>query len=225
MIRPLEHRLFGPGCSDHSCWPPDTADARFSNKRAVAASRSCREHMQSRGLDSRRTQAPISGGMHIPNRSADRSEAIARAHAHFDDGDFVETLRRRVAIPSSSQEPERAAAMQAYLRDEMAPALAPLGFASRIFDNPQRRRPAVPGGRAHRGPAMPDRAGLRPRRHRPRARRPVAAGTGAVDAQRRRRSHLRPRHRRQQGPAQHQHRGARAPCSRSAASSASTSNS
>ena len=59
-----------------------------------------------------------------PNRSADRSDAIARAHAHFDDGDFVETLRRRVAIPSSSQEPERAEAMQAYLRDEMVPALA-----------------------------------------------------------------------------------------------------
>ena len=79
--------------------------------------------------------------MHIPNRNADRSEAIARAYAHFDDGDFVETLRRRVAIPSSSQEPEHAAAMHAYLRDEMAPALAPLGFTSRIFENPKSGAP------------------------------------------------------------------------------------
>ena len=80
--------------------------------------------------------AAIFARMNIPNRSADRSEAIARAYAHFDDGDFVATLRRRIAIPSSSQEPARAEAMQAYLRDEMTPALAALGFTSRTFDNP-----------------------------------------------------------------------------------------
>ncbi|MGE0035818.1 MAG: M20 family metallopeptidase [Xanthobacteraceae bacterium] len=93
--------------------------------------------MQPRGLDSRRTLAAIFAGMHIPNRSADRSEAIARAYAHFDDGDFVETLRRRVAIPSSSQEPERAEAMWGYLRDEITPALAALGFTSHTFENPK----------------------------------------------------------------------------------------
>src|SRR5262249_10870516 len=65
-----------------------------------------------------------------------RSAAIARAHAHYDDGTFLADLRRRVAIPSSSQEPERAAALRAYLDDEIAPALAPLGFACRVFDNP-----------------------------------------------------------------------------------------
>ena len=38
-----------------------------------------------------------------------RTDAIARAYAYFDDGGFLADLRRRVAIPSSSQEPERAA--------------------------------------------------------------------------------------------------------------------
>src|SRR5262245_2838185 len=65
-----------------------------------------------------------------------RASAIARAHAHFDDGSFLADLTRRVAIPSSSQEPERAAALRAYLEDEMVPALAPLGFTCRVFDNP-----------------------------------------------------------------------------------------
>jgi len=65
-----------------------------------------------------------------------RATAIARAHAHFDDGSFLADLRRRVAIPSSSQEPGRAEALRAYLNDEIVPALAPMGFTSRILDNP-----------------------------------------------------------------------------------------
>ena len=66
-----------------------------------------------------------------------RAGAIARAHRHFDNGGFLADLRRRVAIPSTSQEPERAAALRSYLDDEMAPFLAPLGFTSRILDNPR----------------------------------------------------------------------------------------
>jgi acetylornithine deacetylase/succinyl-diaminopimelate desuccinylase-like protein len=70
-----------------------------------------------------------------------RASAIARARAYFDDGRFVEDLRRRVAIPSSSQETGRDEAMLAYLRDEIAPALDPLGFTSRILDNPKPKGP------------------------------------------------------------------------------------
>jgi acetylornithine deacetylase/succinyl-diaminopimelate desuccinylase-like protein len=70
-----------------------------------------------------------------------RAAAITRAHAHFDDGTFLTDLRRRVAIPSTSQEPERAAALTAYLRDEIVPTLAPLGFTSRILDNPRGEGP------------------------------------------------------------------------------------
>jgi acetylornithine deacetylase/succinyl-diaminopimelate desuccinylase-like protein len=66
-----------------------------------------------------------------------RTNAIARAHAYFDGGDFLADLARRVAIPSSSQEPERADALRAYLTDEMAPTLNRLGFVCRILDNPR----------------------------------------------------------------------------------------
>jgi acetylornithine deacetylase/succinyl-diaminopimelate desuccinylase-like protein len=66
-----------------------------------------------------------------------RGAAIARAHAYFDSGEFLVDLRRRVAIPSSSQEPERAGALRRYLDDEIAPSIAPLGFSSRVLDNPQ----------------------------------------------------------------------------------------
>jgi acetylornithine deacetylase/succinyl-diaminopimelate desuccinylase-like protein len=65
-----------------------------------------------------------------------RDAAIGRAQAYFDDGTFVADLRRRVAIPSSSQEPSRAEALHSYLRDEITPALASLGFTSHILDNP-----------------------------------------------------------------------------------------
>jgi acetylornithine deacetylase/succinyl-diaminopimelate desuccinylase-like protein len=65
-----------------------------------------------------------------------RAAAIARAHAHFDSGEFLVDLRRRVAIPSTSQEPARAGALRGYLEDEMVPCLARLGFTSRLVDNP-----------------------------------------------------------------------------------------
>src|SRR3984957_9424368 len=65
-----------------------------------------------------------------------RANAITRAHAYFDDGGFLADLTRRVAIPSSSQEPERANALRSYLVDEIVPTLAPLGFTCRVLDNP-----------------------------------------------------------------------------------------
>jgi acetylornithine deacetylase/succinyl-diaminopimelate desuccinylase-like protein len=65
-----------------------------------------------------------------------RAAAIARAHGYFDSGEFLVDLQRRVAIPSTSQEPDRAPALRRYLDDEMVPSLAPLGFTSRVLDNP-----------------------------------------------------------------------------------------
>ena len=64
-----------------------------------------------------------------------RATAIARAQAYFDGGDFLADLTRRVAIPSTSQEPERASALRAYLTDEIVPALTRLGFTCCILDN------------------------------------------------------------------------------------------
>ena len=49
-----------------------------------------------------------------------RTAAIARAHSHFDRGAFLADLRRRIAIPSTSQEPERADALRRYLDNEIA---------------------------------------------------------------------------------------------------------
>jgi len=65
-----------------------------------------------------------------------RAAAIARAHAYFDDGGFLADLMRRVAIPSSSQEPKRTPVLRSYLDAEIAPALKPLGFTCRVLDNP-----------------------------------------------------------------------------------------
>jgi len=65
-----------------------------------------------------------------------RDAAIDRAYAYFDGGGFLADLARRVAIPSSSQEPERAGALRAYLVDEIVPTLKLLGFDCSILDNP-----------------------------------------------------------------------------------------
>ncbi len=65
-----------------------------------------------------------------------RANAIARAYAYFDDGRFLADLTRRVAIPSTSQEPARASALRTYLTDEMVPTLTRLGFSCRVFENP-----------------------------------------------------------------------------------------
>jgi acetylornithine deacetylase/succinyl-diaminopimelate desuccinylase-like protein len=66
-----------------------------------------------------------------------RAGAIARAQAYFDDGSFLADLGRRVAFPSSSQEPQRASVLRAYLDDEMVPTLTRLGFDCRVLDNPR----------------------------------------------------------------------------------------
>ncbi len=78
----------------------------------------------------------VSPSANVPARAA----LLAAAAAHFDDGDFVRTLARRVAIRSSSQEAALAPELHRYLVDEIGPTLAALGFAWRVHDNP------VPGG-------------------------------------------------------------------------------
>ncbi len=65
-----------------------------------------------------------------------RQAAIEIARAYFDDGGFFDDLARRVAVPSTSQEPDRAGALMAYLDDEMRASLEPLGYHCEVFDNP-----------------------------------------------------------------------------------------
>ncbi len=66
-----------------------------------------------------------------------RDAAITRAETYFDDGGFVADLARRVAIPSTSQEPTGAEAVRTYLEAEMRPTLEGLGYTCRLFDNPK----------------------------------------------------------------------------------------
>ena len=65
-----------------------------------------------------------------------RAAAIARAGAYFDDGGFVRDLARRVAIPSASQDADRADALRDYLEDEMTATLTAMGYECRVHENP-----------------------------------------------------------------------------------------
>lgn len=64
-----------------------------------------------------------------------RVDVLTHAAEYFDSGQFLADLRRRVAIPTESQDPSRAPVLRAYLADEMAPALHLLGCTTRIVDN------------------------------------------------------------------------------------------
>ncbi|MEZ5825154.1 MAG: M20 family metallopeptidase [Geminicoccaceae bacterium] len=70
---------------------------------------------------------------------AERKRAIARVLAHFDSGGFLEDLRRRIAIPTESQEAGRREELHRYLDSEMSPFFAAMGFDNHILDNPDER--------------------------------------------------------------------------------------
>jgi acetylornithine deacetylase/succinyl-diaminopimelate desuccinylase-like protein len=76
-----------------------------------------------------------------------RAAAIARATDHFDSGAFKADLARRVAIPSESQNPERAGELARYLDSEMKPALEALGFRCRVLRQPKWQGPFLFGER------------------------------------------------------------------------------
>lgn len=65
-----------------------------------------------------------------------RQQAIDLATAYFDQGTFQSTLRRRVAMPTESQEPGKLEILTAYLTDELIPVLKPLGFECQLIQNP-----------------------------------------------------------------------------------------
>ncbi|PWB60750.1 MAG: hypothetical protein C3F17_14025, partial [Bradyrhizobiaceae bacterium] len=70
-----------------------------------------------------------------------RAGAIARAERHFDSGALKADLARRVAMPTESQNPERAAELDRYITAEMVPALEKLGFACRLLRHPRAKGP------------------------------------------------------------------------------------
>ena len=58
-----------------------------------------------------------------------RDRAVARVRETLDSGAFLETLRRRVAIPTESQEPERLPDLYRFLECEIALSLAASGYS------------------------------------------------------------------------------------------------
>lgn len=65
-----------------------------------------------------------------------RQQAIDQTLARFDDGRFQQTLARRVAFRTESQDAASGPILRSYLNDEIAPQLAALGFTCRVVDNP-----------------------------------------------------------------------------------------
>lgn len=83
-----------------------------------------------------------------------REAAIARALQHFDSGEFRELLARRIAIPTESQNPERARTLADYLTAEMQPAFEAMGFTCRILTHPKAKAPFLFAERIE-DPALP----------------------------------------------------------------------
>ena len=70
-----------------------------------------------------------------------RPEAIAIASEHFDSGAFRETLARRVAMPTESQNPDRGPVLASYLSEEMQPAFEAMGFTCQTLTHPKAKAP------------------------------------------------------------------------------------
>lgn len=62
--------------------------------------------------------------------------AVAAALARFDDGGYLAELARLVAIPTESQNPDRAADLARYLSEGVGPLFGRLGYVLGIFENP-----------------------------------------------------------------------------------------
>jgi acetylornithine deacetylase/succinyl-diaminopimelate desuccinylase-like protein len=70
-----------------------------------------------------------------------RAAAIAAAHQTFDDGRLKAIFARRIAIPTESQNPDRAADLARYLTDEMKPSLEAIGFTCTLLTHPKAQAP------------------------------------------------------------------------------------
>jgi acetylornithine deacetylase/succinyl-diaminopimelate desuccinylase-like protein len=83
-----------------------------------------------------------------------RAAAIARATDYFDTGAFKADLARRVAIPTESQNLERAEELARYLDSEMVPTLQALGFTCRTLTQAKAKGPFLYAERIE-NPALP----------------------------------------------------------------------
>ena len=65
-----------------------------------------------------------------------RADAIENVTRYFEDGQFIEELRRMVEQKTESQKPDNLEALYGYLTDVIVPMVRDMGFEARIFDNP-----------------------------------------------------------------------------------------
>jgi len=70
-----------------------------------------------------------------------RAQAIAHAQDYFDTGALKSDLARLIAMPTESQNPDRAPVLAEYLEKEMRPLLEGLGFECRILNHPKAKGP------------------------------------------------------------------------------------
>jgi acetylornithine deacetylase/succinyl-diaminopimelate desuccinylase-like protein len=70
-----------------------------------------------------------------------RTDALALAERQFDSGAFMRTLARRIAVPTESQNAERAPVLAQYLDQEIAPAFEAMGFTCETLTHPKARAP------------------------------------------------------------------------------------
>ena len=70
-----------------------------------------------------------------------RTAAITRSEKQFDSGEFKALLARRIAIPTESQNPDRAPVLVQYLHEELQPAFEAMGFECRTLPNPKGKGP------------------------------------------------------------------------------------
>lgn len=83
-----------------------------------------------------------------------REQAIAQAEHCFDSGAFRALLARRLALPTESQNPERAAVLADYLESEIRPAFEALGFTCQTLTHPKALAPFLYAERIE-DPALP----------------------------------------------------------------------
>ena len=70
-----------------------------------------------------------------------RDQAIAHAEEQFDSGAFRETLERRIAIQTDSQNEERCGDLARYLDHELIPEFQAMGFETRVLRHEKARGP------------------------------------------------------------------------------------
>ena len=70
-----------------------------------------------------------------------RTAAITRSEKQFDSGEFRALLARRIAIPTESQNPDRAPVLAQYLHEELQPAFEAMGFECRTLTSPKAKAP------------------------------------------------------------------------------------